>query len=255
MFDEPSGTPAQVEKPRGTLQTKIICTNTWSRGYQKNIIAQVLTKHREQDDRLETKRWKRCCFTLIRMSCFIQGLVVPSFILLEWFSLAVWTLYLSSLPLFFFSPPNYHLPLLSVFPFIHFSSQYLCSHPYLPGTLLSPSPIAFCLISPAHSFFSRSKVPLLRPLNLCVCVRTHLLFVCIYVCSMPIWVFLCVGSNIAVAILLKSPWRNKRKECALFDGQISCFSITSTLLWDSAALPGRAVTHGQMCGWMQLWLH
>lgn len=192
MFDEPSGTPAQVEKPRDTLQTKIVCTNTWSRGYQKNIIAQVLTKYGEQDDRWETKRWKRCCFTLIRMSCFIQGLVVPSFILLERFSPAVWTVYLSPLPLFFLFPPNYHLPLLSVFPFIHFSSQYLCSHPYLPGTLLSPSPIAFCLISPAHSFFSRSKVPLFRPLNLCVCVCARIYCLCAYMCAVCLYGCFCV---------------------------------------------------------------
>lgn len=123
---------------------------------------------------------------------------------------------------------NYDLP--SVSSFIYFSGQWLCSHFPLPDSLLTPSPIAFRLISPAHSFFSRSQVQLFRPLNLrvyvraCVCLRA-----CVYIKR-----FVCDGSNIMVAILLKNPWRNERKGKMCFIWW-SVFPINSILLPDSAS--------------------
>lgn len=164
------------------------------------------------------------------MSCLIQGLVVSSFILLD---------SASFVSAFFY---NYHF-CLSVSSSSISPGDTFAPIPLSLTLLLSPSPIAFRLISQTHSFFSRSTVQLFRPLNLSLCVCVD---ICVY--SMPRWDFLCVGdgSNIAVAILQKNPWRNERREreSVLFAGQYFCSSITSISPSDSASYS--AALHGFM---------
>lgn len=118
--------------------------------------------------------------------------------------------------------------------------------------LLSPSPIAFRLISPAHSFFSRSRVQLFKLLNLSAC---RFVFACICVHSMPIWEFVCAGdgSNITVAILLKNPWRNERKYRVCFIWWsvllfLSSFHLLSHSASYSAALSLFMFSHRNRCG-------
>lgn len=151
------------------------------------------------------KTLKRFCFTVITMWCLIQGLILSSFILLD----SATSVYFP-----FFKTIVCHC-LSSLPSFISLSNSFaLIFHSLTP--LLSPYPIAFLLISPAHSFFSRSRVQLFRPLNLSVGG-----FVFVRICGILCDVCIGDGSNIAVAILQKSPWRYQREVKVCF----ICWSV------------------------------
>lgn len=113
---------------------------------------------------------------------------------------------LEPLPLPFSFIQNDNLPLPPVSSFFHFSSQYLCSHPFSLTPLLSPYPIAFSshLCSP-FTFLAGQGF---NCLGLWIFV-----FVCICVYALP--TCYCVwcgnGSNNVVAILQKNPSGYQRK--------------------------------------------
>lgn len=126
------------------------------------------------------------------MWCLIQGLILSSFILPD----SVTSV--SAFLLFFPQTIVCHCfqSLHSfLYPLALLSSPTHWHRSYLLILLL------FLLISSVHSFFSRSRFQLFKPVKLNVC-RSVFVSVC------GIW---CVGSNIVAAILERNPWRYPRQ--------------------------------------------